>query len=235
MPGFRLISNDLCPYVQRSVVILLEKGVEFDVEYIDLRDKPAWFVELSPLGKVPTLVVTGDVDGPGAGEATVLFESVVINEYLDEVTEGRMLPDEALPRAKARAWIEFGNALLSDAVSVTMAKDEGALDKVFARLYPRLDRLEVELGEGPFFLGPDVSLVDAAFVPALQRLHWANEAHAPLEIFTGRPKLARWWAALDKRESVRGATPDDLRARWEKMVARDRGGYQSVVGARLSS
>ena len=229
MPNFRLISFKLCPYVQRCVMTLREKEVAHDIDYIDLSDRPDWFVELSPLGKVPVLEVTRD-----DGSKVVLFESVVINEYLDEVTEGSMLPADPLDRAHSRAWVEFGNAVLSDAFSITSAKDEAALAKVLEKLGEKLDRLEREIGPGPFFLGAEVSLVDAAFTPALQRLSWANDIHPAMAIFEGRPKVARWWSALAERESVRGSAVHDLRERFDKSIGRDRGGYRSVVGARIA-
>lgn len=230
MPKPRLISYDLCPFVQRSIVTLIEKGVDFDIDYIDLSNKPDWFLELSPTGKVPTLVETGE-----DGELVVLFESVVINEYLDETTPGRMLPEAALPRARARAWIEFANAVLSDTFEVTSVKDEESLEKVMEKLRPKLDKLERELPDpGPFFLGSEMSLVDAAFAPALQRLHWSDGLY-PLGLYDGRPKLALWWTALAERPSVRDSAGPDLHERFEKMVARDRGGYRSIVGARVAS
>ena len=230
MTNFRLISFELCPYVQRCVVTLREKKIAYDVDYVDLSDRPDWFVELSPLGKVPVLEVTRE-----DSSKVVLFESVVINEYLDEVTEGSMLPPDPLERAHSRAWVEFGNAVLNDAFSVTAAKDEADLAKVLDKLGKKLDRLEREIGTGPFFLGAEVSLVDAAFTPALQRLFWANEIHPAMAIFEGRPKLVRWWRALVERDSVRGSAPHDLREQFHKIVGRDRGGYRSVVGARIAA
>ena len=229
MPNFRLISSKTCPYVQRSVMTLREKGIAYDIDYVDLSNKPDWFVELSPLSKVPVLEVTRD-----DGSKVVLFESVVINEYLDDATEGSMLPADPLDRAHSRAWIEFGTAVLSDAFSVTSAKDEAELLVVLKKLGAKLDRLEREIGEGPFFLGAEVSLVDAAFTPALQRLSWADEIHPAMAIFEGRPKIARWWNALAERESVRGSAVHDLREQFHKMIGRDRGGYRSVVGARIT-
>ena len=216
--------------MQRSVVTLHEKKVPFDIEYVDLQNKPDWFLALSPTGKVPTLEVTQD-----SGDKVVLFESVVINEYLDEVTEGRMLPEEPLARARARAWIEYSNALLNDVYQLTSAKDDEALGKVLDKLNPKLDRLENEIGEGPFFLGASVSLVDAAFVPALQRLWWANELHQPLASYETRPKIKTWWTSLDERQSVRESAVSDLRQRFDTMIGRDRGGYRSVVGGRVGA
>jgi len=59
------VSHTLCPYVQRAVITLHEKQIPHEREYVDLAQKPAWFLALSPLGKVPLLLV-GD---------TGLFES----------------------------------------------------------------------------------------------------------------------------------------------------------------
>jgi len=230
MSHFRLISFKLCPYVQRCVVTLLEKNIQHDVDYVDLSDRPDWFVELSPLGKVPVLEVTRD-----DGSKVVLFESVVINEYLDEATEGDLLPSDPLDRAHSRAWVEFGNAVLNDAFSITSAMNQESLAKDLEKLGKKLERLEREIGSGPFFLGSKVSLVDAAFTPALQRLAWANEIHPAMAIFEGRPKIARWWSALAQRESIQNSGPHDLHQRFQAMVGRDRGGSQSIVGARITA
>ena len=64
----KLISHKLCPYVQRAVIALTEKGVPFERIDIDLANKPDWFSGISPLGKTPVLLV-GD---------TAIFESAVI-------------------------------------------------------------------------------------------------------------------------------------------------------------
>ena len=50
-----LVSHALCPYVQRAAIVLAEKGVAFERRDIDLSNKPAWFLALSPLGKTPVL------------------------------------------------------------------------------------------------------------------------------------------------------------------------------------
>jgi len=228
MPKYRLISYDLCPFVQRTQVMLREKGVSFDVEYIDLRNKPDWFVALSPTGKVPTLEVTTD-----DGAQVVLFESLVINEYLEEAAGGRpMFPADPLARAKARAWTEYSTALLQDCFALTAAADEEALAEVLARVRAKLDRLEKEVAQGPFFLGGDMSLVDAAFVPALQRLKFADELYPAMGLFgEARPNVTRWWTSIEARPSVPAAAPADIRERFHAMIGRDRGGYRSVIGS----
>ena len=71
--SLKLISHKLCPYVQRAVIALKEKGVPFERVDIDLANKPDWFLKVSPLGKTPVLLV-GD---------HAIFESAVILEYLE--------------------------------------------------------------------------------------------------------------------------------------------------------
>ena len=52
----RLVSAEVCPYAQRTRLVLLEKGLEAETVEIDLRNKPGWFGEVSPYGKVPVLL-----------------------------------------------------------------------------------------------------------------------------------------------------------------------------------
>ena len=104
-----LISHKLCPYVQRAVIALNEKGVAFERVDIDLANKPDWFLKLSPLGKVPVLVVRSE-----AGEVA-LFESNVICEYIEDTQGGAKLhPQDPLQRAQHRAWMEFGSTILGE-------------------------------------------------------------------------------------------------------------------------
>ena len=89
-----LVSFKTCPFVQRSVVTLLHKRAPYRIRYVDLADPPQWFLELSPAKKAPILVVDGE---------HVVFESAVINEFVDEVTPGRLHPSDPLPRALNRS------------------------------------------------------------------------------------------------------------------------------------
>jgi len=81
-PTLRLVSHHLCPYVQRAVIALTEKGVAHERTSIDLANKPGWFQAISPLSKVPVLLVNQD---------TALFESAVICEFLEETAPGVQL------------------------------------------------------------------------------------------------------------------------------------------------
>src|SRR3954470_15916329 len=115
-PTLKLVSHKLCPYVQRAVVSLTEKGVPFERIDVDLSNKPDWFLKVSPLGKTPVLLV---------GEHAI-FESAVILEYLEETQPKPLHPADALRRAEHRAFIEYGSAVLNDIAGLYSAPDEAA-------------------------------------------------------------------------------------------------------------
>ena len=212
MPHYKLVSFTLCPFVQRSIITLLEKEVPYEIEHIDLGNKPQWFLDISPFGKVPVLIVDDDV---------VLFESAVINEYLDEVTEGRMLPEDPLERAYGRAWIEFSSNLVMDAYRMQMAKDEAGAKEHLAKVRDKLGKLEAMLpDEGPYFYGKELSLVDSSAAPALQRLSWCEKLRPELTVFDGFEKVTRWRDALLARESVKRSTVADIEDRFHAYVKR---------------
>ena len=124
----KLVSHRLCPYVQRAVIALTEKGVPFERIDIDLDNKPDWFLKISPLGKTPVLLV-GD---------TAIFESAVILEYLEETQPGPLHPADPLKRAEHRAWIEFSSAVLGDIWGLEVATDEAAFTARAGQLEKRL-------------------------------------------------------------------------------------------------
>ena len=208
MIKFRLISFKLCPYVQRAAIILAEKGIPFERVNIDLADKPDWFLKLSPLGKVPVLVVEEN------GREEVLFESAVIAEYLDETIAPQLHPSDPLQKARHRAWIEFASATLADIYGYYTAADEQAFAEKRGAIAAKFDRLEEQLGEGPYFDGGRFGLVDAAFAPAFRYFDLFDRIAGP-GLFAGKPKLQAWRKALSERSSVRGAVAatytDDLR------------------------
>src|SRR5512136_2971356 len=177
----KLISHKLCPYVQRAVIALAEKGVAFERIDIDLSNKPDWFLALSPLGKTPVLLV-GDVP---------IFESAVILEYLEEVEPRPLHPADPLRRAEHRAWIEFGSAVLSDIAGFYAAPDEAAFKAKTSQLKQRFARLEARVVASPWFDGESFSLVDAVFAPVFRYFDVFDEI-ADFGILADRPKLARW-------------------------------------------
>ena len=204
MPKLTLISFPTCPYVQRAVIALNERGADFEVVHIDLANKPDWFLEISPLGKVPVLKIERAGEKP-----VVLFESTVILQYLDETLPGqRLFPEDALDRARQRAWVEYAGAVLGDLWALGQAKDEAAFTTARAALIARLQPLEAEV-TGPFFAGAEFSAVDAVVAPAFRQLDALETAHR-LGVTDDLPKLQAWRQALAARPSVVDAVPADF-------------------------
>lgn len=198
----QLISFKLCPFVQRSVITLLEKQVEFDIKYIDLSDKPDWFLKISPFGKVPVLKV----------DETVLFESAVINEYLDETCGERMHPADALKRAHNRAWIEFGSNLLFQAFRLSVADNIEKYELALQEVEESHRKLEAELEKldrGPFFNGENLSLIDAAYAPHFMRITFIDR-YLSRSVMKPFKRISAWAKHLATRESVKNSVVDNL-------------------------
>jgi glutathione S-transferase len=198
-----LVSHPLCPFVQRAAIVLLEKGVAFDRVNVDLSAKPDWFLALSPTGKVPVLKVRQP-----NGEEAILFESVVICEYLNETQGGAaMYPDDALLRARHRAWIEFATQTFTEGWQFLHAKDMATADAKRAAFRDRLSKIEAELGDGPYFAGAEFGLVDAVYAPLFRYFGIIDPVVAD-PIFAGLPRVTAWRAALAERSSVKNAVID---------------------------
>jgi glutathione S-transferase len=194
-----LISFKLCPFVQRSVITLLHKGIDFEIKYIDLANKPDWFLALSPLGKVPVLKYGDDV----------LFESAVINEFLDEITEGSLMPSDPLQKAKDRAWIEFSSQVLMAQYQTSLAKTQEDFAQALAGLNDKLSRLEVLSSDEGFFNGKDLALIDTALAPLFTRFT-AIESLFERDLLTNFPKLKALGQRLLALPEVSGSVVDDF-------------------------
>lgn len=195
-----LVSHDLCPYVQRAAIALLEKGVAFDRVTIDLSAKPDWFKQMSPRGKVPLLMIDDGV---------ALFESSVICEFIEDTQTGPALhPVDPILRAQHRAWIEFASAILADVWGLETAKDLASFEPKRAAIAEKFSWVEKALGDGPYFAGDSFGLVDAAFAPIF-RYFDLFETLKDLALFADKPKTRAWRAALAARPSVQtAATPE---------------------------
>ena len=218
-----LVSHHLCPYVQRAAISLTEKGVPFERITIDLADKPDWFKAISPLGKVPLLIVQSN------GEETVIFESAVILEFLEETQGNPLHPADAHARARHRAWIEFGSATLNTIGRVYSASTEAAFLAESAALSAMFDHLEGELADQarPWFAGERFCLVDAVYGPVFRYLD-AFDRIGSFGLLDGKPLVQAWRKALSERASIRGAVAPDYPQRLHQFL-RAKGSFLSTL------
>ena len=197
MSAVELFSYEACPYAQRTRMALLEKNIPFTLTEVDLYDKPAWFKELSPYGKVPLLRHDGGI----------VYESRIINEYLEDAFPARpLLPRDAKARARARIWIDYCDSYLMPALHALIAdrRTPEKQDKNRQTVREKLLFMENEglrkLSDGPYWLGPDVSLVDLQFMPFFERF----PCYATLWSVAVPPectRLAAWIETMQARDS----------------------------------
>jgi glutathione S-transferase len=221
--SLKLISHKLCPYVQRAVIALTEKGVAFERVDIDLANKPGWFLAISPLGKTPVLQVG----------VTAIFESAVILEYLEETEAKPLHPADPLRRAEHRGWIEFGSSVLNDIAGFYAATDEATFKAKASQLEARFARLEARVAAAPWFDGESFSLVDAVFGPVFRYFDVFDEI-GDFAILADKPKLARWRNSLAARPSVRSAVSADYPALLRDFIDR-RNSWLSGLQARAAA
>jgi glutathione S-transferase len=207
MANLTLYSARACPYAHRTRLVLAEKRLRFDTVEIDLKNKPAWFQGVSGYGKVPAL----EHDGHR------IWESAVINEYLDEVfKEPPLLPEEPYLRARARIWIDYANTRFVPAFGALLrAQGESAVREASSQLLNVLRYFEDEgLAKaeeiGPFFFGEDLSLVDLSFFPWFER--WdALAYYRGLAIPAELRKLHAWRGAVRSLDTVKEqASPSEF-------------------------
>ena len=205
-----IISFGLCPFVQRSLITMNYKKVPYEVKYIDLENKPDWFLEISPIGKVPVLKVGKEV----------LFESAVINEYVDEVSEGSLLLSDPLQKAIERAYIELASSVTMSYFQTATAEDKESYQNKKEGLEKGLTSL-LNKFKGPFFRGNDFSLVDTSAIPVLQRITLTNNLREDLklsdEIFT---KLDQWLESTLSMEEVINSVPKNFSSDYNEYLVK---------------
>lgn len=197
MARIELYSFEGCPYAQRSRMTLLEKGLEFGLTEIDLFNRPAWFRDVSPYGKVPVL----------RHEGATIYESAIINQYLDEMFPAPpLMPGSPALRAQARIWMDYcetrflvaTHKLMSEAGEpAKRAANAGKLTEVLQFIEHEGLR---KLGDGPYFFGTDVSLVDLQFSPFFERFGTYEQlggATWPADC----TRLRGWFEAMQGRAS----------------------------------
>lgn len=171
--GTRNASSWAC----RAWLALREAGIDFEEEVVDIR-RPQRFANLARIGEFsPPAAVPVMVD-----DGTVIFDSLAIMEYANELGGGALLPADPKRRARARsllAWQHSGLSGICGRLSFESAfyPDRRAMTDDEITQATRLFKVwEAELTDsgGPWLAGT-LSLADLAFVPTVVRLI----AHAP--------------------------------------------------------
>ena len=197
MPKLELVTDEVCPFAQRSHMTMLEKNIEFELREVDLENKPSWFETISPYSKVPVLC-HGNIQ---------VYESTIINEYLEEsFPERRLLPDDPSKRASARIWIDFDNTKFIPVFYKLLLAQEASLQKILvAQMTERLVFLDQEgfssASKGPYWFGQKLSLVDLSLYPHFERFPVLTE-YRGMNIPRSCRRLRAWLDVMRERSSA---------------------------------
>jgi len=187
------------PNCQRVKVVLAEKKLPYEIVPVDLRKKEQKkpdFLKLNPYGKVPVII-----DG-----TTVLYESCIINEYLDEkYPDISLMPRDPAKKAKIRILTDYGmnhldgpyQRLRQERMKEEKERNQETIENATKELKSLLQRFEREIGEQPYLAG-DFSLLDADLIPRFLRM----EGFGVLPD-TSLPRLGSWLQRMKQRPSVR--------------------------------
>jgi len=187
------------PNCQRVKVVLAEKNLPYEIVPVDLTKKEQKnldYLKMNPYGKVPVLT----------DDATVLYESLVINEYLEEkYPNPPLMPKDPAKKAKGRIMVDYGMAHFDSAYQklrmelMKEAKEQSqpVIDGAKSDLKKLLQRFEDELGEQQYLLG-DFSLVDADLIPRFTRLEGFGVLPDP-----SLPRLGKYLERMKARPSVK--------------------------------
>jgi glutathione S-transferase len=201
--SLRLHWSPRSPYVRKVMICAHELQVVDRIELV--RSVAAMLVpnaELmvdNPLSKIPTLVL---------GDGSTLFDSVVICEYLNQLVDGPLFPQQPADKWRSLRWHAFGDGLLENLIlwrnererEVPLQKLMDAFDvKVRASLV-QLDAEADALAAAPFAIGhvaigSALSYLDYRF----GAFGWRHQA----------PRLAAWHAEAMKRPSMAITEPVD--------------------------
>lgn len=201
--ALKLYTSEVCPYAQRTRIVLAEKNIAHDCVEIDINDKPEWFAKLTPAGRVPVI----DHDG------FVLWESATVNEYLDAAFDGpTLMPTTEREKAVLRNEIRhFDTNFLVDLYKLLFTQDSAGqhemrdvVDRAFGFLELRLRAISAD---GPFWMGPIVTLADCAMFPFFERLE-VFEHYRGLTLPAECGRLRQWFEAVTQRPAFRSSMHD---------------------------
>ncbi|MGK0673965.1 MAG: glutathione S-transferase family protein [Halothiobacillaceae bacterium] len=191
-----LVGFKICPFVQRVNILIQHKGIPCAVTYLNPKEPPEWLAELSPRGKVPLLKV----------DDTVLFESQVINEFLDETHPPSLLPADPLARARERGFVALADDLFGGLWQWMTAKDADKAKEAIDGLRRVLGVLEGNLqGGGGYFSGECFGLVDCAFAPFFMRLDLLEANGAEALVGADLPRVAAYRKVLVEVPAVKAS------------------------------
>ncbi|KZL19420.1 Stringent starvation protein A [Pseudovibrio axinellae] len=213
----KVISFKICPFVQRVTAMLEAKQMPYEIEYISLKDKPDWFLDISPNAQVPVLVTEN---------GTALFESDAIVEYIDEIAPP--LHPALTPEQKAveRAWSYQASKNYLVQCSTMRSRDEATLEERAPKLHTLFAKAERQVSGLGFFSSSKPGNVDMAWLPLLHRAAIV-EKHSGYDFVKDFPAVKAWQKRLLETGLAEKSVSDDFEKMFSDFYLSD----QTFLGA----
>ncbi|MCH9705412.1 MAG: glutathione S-transferase N-terminal domain-containing protein [Proteobacteria bacterium] len=162
-----LYSYGYCPYSHRCRIVFREKEMEAHIEEVDIGAKPEELAIYNPYNQTPVLI----------DRSLVLYESNIINEYLDDrFPHPQLMPTDILLRAKVRLLLykidaEIFPALQALVLKRNLKKDRA--DILRQRIVAGLTELSTQLPKNyRYLIDKEFTMLDVALAPLLWRLSY---------------------------------------------------------------
>ena len=160
-PIMTLYSGADDPYSHRTRIVLFEKDVECRIVEVDLSKRPRELADLNPYNQVPTIV---DRD-------LVLYDSLIINEYLDErLPHPPLMPVDPVSRGRARLMLMRFDRDWYGLLPQITSGERKLVTRARNVIRDGLTVISQIFKEQPYVLGDEFSLVDCCLAPILWRL-----------------------------------------------------------------
>lgn len=191
----RLYSMRFCPYAQRVHLVLDAKKIPHDIVNIKLSDKPDWYFQRNPLGKVPAIETESE---------DAIYESLIIADYLDEKYPQRPLhPKDPMQKAKDRILVEHFSKISTSIYTYLRDGDNDSFDPILTGL--DLFEKELTLRATQFFGGDVPGMLDYMIWPWIERID-SYKIVAPEKFVIPKDrykKLSEWKKAMKEDEAVK--------------------------------
>ncbi len=199
----KLIGSLTSPFVRKVRIVLAEKKIEYEFRL----DSP-WVPEsnvpnINPLGKIPVLLLDDE---------TVLFDSRVISEYLDNVApNNKLMPAPNRDRTEVKRWEALADGICDAAALIFLERKRPALKqdsewivRQESKIIRGLDYMAEQLGEHTWCIGTHFSLADITSGCALGYLAFR---FPEIDWSEKHPNLARLYAKLMLRPAFADTVP----------------------------
>ena len=156
-----LYSGTTCPFSHRCRIVLYEKGMDFQINDVDLHGKKNELSVMNPYNRTPVLVERD----------LILYESNIINEYIDDrFPHPQLMPADPISKSRARLFLfRFENEIFSNIDFLEKGTDKQNSN---AKISVRDSLLQIApvFSKQNYILGDEFTILDVTLAPLLWRL-----------------------------------------------------------------